>query len=102
MPLHDQRLAATRPLLSSGDIRPAGKGDPAVSGVWQRLDRVVEIPDVDIETGRPEMVSNVRLGVGFGPEWAWSAHQLGNGLDELIFAPVDLGPEAVDRVAGRS
>ena len=46
------------------------------------------------------MLRNVRLGFGFGAKWAGSPHELGDGLDELIFAPVDLGPEAVDCVAG--
>jgi hypothetical protein len=33
-------------------------------------------------------------------EWAGSPHELGDSLDEIGFAPVDLGPEAVDAVAG--
>jgi hypothetical protein len=33
-------------------------------------------------------------------EWAGSPHELGDSLDEIGFAPVDLGPEAADGLAG--
>ena len=56
-----------RPLRHPATFGRPGKGDAAVAAVRQRLDRVVQIPDVDVEPGLAEVLRDVGLRLRLGP-----------------------------------
>ncbi len=90
MPVENQRFSAAGAGDLTSDIWSPREGHPTVAGVRLGEHRSVQIPNLDIVGRTAQVLGHVRLHLGLMPKLTRSLDQLGNDVDQLIGALIDL------------